>query len=169
MANCVCPNCSATMRTALVDGSNVDACDNCGGTWFDGGELRLLVEKDPLELDKLDSLAHIPVDHQRIANSRLLCPIDDVLLDKYHYMYTSPVIVHACHHCEGCFIAEGDLARMQIWREQAERPMTPQEEAGVALGTMAAAHQKEMFRLQNTHDFFTVLKRYTPGWFGLVP
>lgn len=40
-----CPRCAAEMETRLFGGVTLDRCAQCGGIWFDGGELQAVVTR----------------------------------------------------------------------------------------------------------------------------
>ena len=42
---CNCPTCGQALIIVELDGIEVDHCVNCHGTWFDSGELELLIER----------------------------------------------------------------------------------------------------------------------------
>lgn len=42
-----CPKCEGTLVEVEFEGVQIDLCDACGGAWFDRGEFRTLVKKEP--------------------------------------------------------------------------------------------------------------------------
>jgi len=157
------------MNGETIHGVALDVCSGCGGIWFDSDELRALLASEPDALQELEPKNAPPVEQSHQGPSTLLCPNCAVTLDEYHYMYNSPVILHACRQCGGFWVAAGDIAQMEAWREKMHQPLSPQEQVAVDFAEATAIHQREMLHLQNMADFFGVLRRYQPGWIGFVP
>ena len=40
-----CPKCNQALKTRLVDQLEIDECPNCGGAWFDLGELKAVLRE----------------------------------------------------------------------------------------------------------------------------
>ena len=157
------------MRAEMVHGVNLDACPRCAGIWFDPEDLRTLLARDPLAPSEIEDETIPQVTQKPAGPSIRRCPDCRLPLQQYHYLYTSPVVLDACTQCGGFFVEDGELGKMQQWLDQSHQPMGTDEEAKVALAEATIAHDDEMRRQQNLLHFFNTLRRYQPGWIGLIP
>lgn len=41
-----CPKCDGSLKETAYENIKIDACDKCGGVWFDAGELAQVVDKE---------------------------------------------------------------------------------------------------------------------------
>jgi len=164
-----CPACSTEMRTETIDDVQLDVCPQCAGVWFDPEELRTLLARDPLSLTKLEDWTGASVTQKSAGPSIRRCPVCQLPLERYHYLYTSSIVLHACTQCGGFFVEDGELGKMQEWLDQSHRPMSPEEEARVTLAEATIAHDDEIHRQHKFLHLFNVLQRYRPGWIGLMP
>lgn len=157
------------MRLQRVHNIDLSVCPECGGIWFHADQLRLLMAQDPQVLQELEFMTAADIRQSREGSSTLICPDCDLLLDRYHYMYNSPVLIHACHRCGGFWVAEGELGKMQQWRDQAHRPLNPKERVAAALAQARVAHDRDMLHHQNVADLCNLMRLNQPGWFGFLP
>lgn len=164
----ICPNCAHTMNPEDFDGTVVDVCSNCQGSWFDADELRALLKKDSAVVSVLEKETARKIEQLHRGSSHLLCPDHQVLLDIYHYMYNSPIELHTCPHCGGFWIAAGSLTGITAMREHVHDPLTPAEEAAILVAQATADEQRAVIRSEDYVHFFGVLRTQTPGWFGLL-
>jgi len=162
-----CSNCSASMIQETAHGVEIGVCPNCGGVWLDGEELRTLMTSDPNVIQEIESSIHTQVDQKPLGPSKLLCPIHKTLLDEYHYLYNSPVIVHSCPECGGMFIHGEDLPLMQQWYENSLKPPTKEEEFKIEMAKDIADHEAYMLRQQHLLGMFNTFRGFRPGWYGL--
>ena len=157
------------MKEDSFKGVNLEICPVCSGVWFDDDELRRILELDPEGLLDLQN-AELPTSSHHVGPvSQRQCPKDGAPLYEFHYLYDSPIILEKCPQCEGVWVEEGQLAAMQQVLDQARKPPTAKEEAGIALGEFAAEHEAEMIKQQRLLSFFTMLQRWSGGWIGLWP
>jgi Zn-finger nucleic acid-binding protein len=154
------------MSVQTIHGIALDICPECGGIWFQTGVLKTILSEPPQVLSQLEHLNEKQVVHDNQGPSRLFCPDCRVLLEQYHYMYNSPLLIHACTHCGGLFVSAGELSQMRQWRELSHQPVSPKEQAAALLAEATAEHEMEMYRQRNLADFFKVLRIHEPGWFG---
>jgi len=173
-----CPDCSEEMTVESVGDIRIDVCPKCAGTWFDPEELRTLLARDPLALSVVEDLVARPVEQkaedppigqEAVGPSFRHCPDCEMPLEKYHYLYTSPVLLHTCTDCGGFWVEDGELNRMQEWLEDAHHPVSAKEKAGLVVADAMIEHDKEMQRQNRLLRLFTVLQRFRPGWIGLAP
>ncbi len=168
MTRC-CPNCSHQMALETVHGVQLDVCPNCAGIWFNSDELRALLASDPKALSEVEATAIPHVGQERNGPSKMLCPDDQVLLEQYHYMYNSPILLHTCSTCGGLFVADGELGKMQQWYDQSHMPMTKAEQHKYNMAVDISEHQAFMMRQRHLQGLFSTLGAYRPGWFGFFP
>ena len=150
-------------------GVQLDVCPTCAGIWLSPEELRQLVAGDPKTIDELEDLLPHNVDQKHLGGSRLLCPFDEVLMEQYHYLYNSPILIHTCSHCGGLYVNGDELPQMKQWFEKSHEPLTRQEALRVSMATDVANHEAFMARQMHLQGLFNTLQRYRPGWSGLFP
>jgi Zn-finger nucleic acid-binding protein len=156
------------MEVETIHGVSLDVCPNCGGIWFEGDELRSLMNSGPLSQDDLGHLGAADVSLSAQGRSTMLCPNDQSGLESYHYMYNSPIVLHTCPTCGGFWVAAGEVAKMETWRAQANTPLTEAQKSAEILAGAQIEHDNEMRKYQNYARFFGVLQRVQPGWLGLL-
>ncbi len=170
----LCPDCSTQMRQETVHGVQLDVCPKCAGIWFDAEEMRALLTRDPLALSALEDKAvpsetKQPPEQEPVGPSTRRCPACQLGLQQSPYLYTSPIVLDICLQCGGFFVDDGELGKMQQVRDQRHRPLTAAEEVMVLMGEAAPAHDKALRRQENLVHFLNALRRYQPGWIGLIP
>jgi len=164
-----CPNCSITMVAESAHGVQLEVCPNCAGIWLSPDELRALLSGDPTVISELEESLHPQVDQQHLGGSHLLCPFDNVLMEQYHYLYNSPILIHTCSNCGGLFINGDELPQMKQWFEKGHQPLSKDEELRVSMATDIAQHEAFMAHQMHLQGMFNTLRRYRPGWSGLFP
>jgi Zn-finger nucleic acid-binding protein len=106
-----CPDCALSLVPTDFHGVQVDACSNCGGIFFDEGEVSQIRQQGSSALELLDSqiVGQMAGGASRDAK---LCPNCRVRMDEYRYLYTSPVVLNSCSHCGGIWAQDGELRQM---------------------------------------------------------
>jgi Zn-finger nucleic acid-binding protein len=92
----LCPDCRIEMEAQKYYGVVVDVCPACAGVWLDEGELRALMQVDPLILLSIDDRALPDVQYNPEEVVQRRCPRCAVLLHPYRYLYESPVELDGC-------------------------------------------------------------------------
>lgn len=167
-----CPDCGHPMAAETYHNVALDSCGACAGLWFDQGELRRVMQSDPLGLLELEE-EHLPaVEAQPGVEAKSAprrCPDCDRTLDRFQYMYNSPVQLDACEGCGGIWVEDGELRKIQAWLDRPAGAMGQQEakraamEAAVARA--CAEHEQTMGRLRAVTALFTLVGRRHPyGW-----
>ena len=154
------------MKQETLYGVSLDVCPNCGGTWFQADELRMLLHCPPDALKELEAETVPHVEQVKSTPSAMRCPDDGGVLDNYHYMYSTPVILHTCANCGGFWIGAGEVAKIDMLHQQSHGPMTEKEKGALYMAEAITDHEKEMSRLRGLKGLFTSLDRYMPGWYG---
>jgi Zn-finger nucleic acid-binding protein len=150
------------MHETTVEGVQLDICDGCGGVWFDADELKQLLRRGPSVLLEVKSKA--PAGQKQAGDSHLMCPKDSVVMETYHYLYSSPIILHTCAVCDGIFVEADQLEDMEHALESAHAPS--KTDGAEALAEFAAAHEGEMHRQRGIRILFQTLSQFSPGWFA---
>jgi Zn-finger nucleic acid-binding protein len=125
------------------------------------------MQADPLALITLEE-EHLPqVLRQPDANTDRRCPECQGLLDRYKYAYDSPITLDACGSCEGVWVEDGELAKIDQLLWQCRHPATPeatlQANKERALAEMSAEHEQAMGRLARLRGLCTMLS-HRPAW-----
>lgn len=153
------------MRPHIVHGVELDLCDGCGGTWFDADELRTLLQRDPHVLTELETMTFSKVEHRLSGPSLYRCPDCCAQLDIYHYMYNSPILLHACGRCGGLWVEESQLGQMQAWLDNSNQTLTSKDRSAAAMAEAVVQHSDEMRRQHGLYNFFRFLSIRNVGWY----
>src|SRR5262245_43357377 len=156
-----CPDCHQPLQQEIDYNVMLDVCPRCAGFWFDNTELRQVMRADPLALITLEE-KHLPqVQLLPDANADRRCPDCQRLLDRYQYAYDSPITLDACANCEGIWVEDGELEKIDQVLWQHKHPSTPEalqrmkeERAQAALGV---EHERAMSRLARLRHLIAVL------------
>lgn len=114
----ICPRCNSQLtKKSLRDFKTtieVDHCVNCGGSWFDNGELSAVektIEPTFFEIKKLPQ--------QKDQLKALKCPScsDHPYLDKADHPRDKKVVLDYCPSCKGIWLDSGELEaiRKENW------------------------------------------------------
>ncbi|WP_291860814.1 zf-TFIIB domain-containing protein [Marinilabilia sp.] len=109
-----CPRCRTTLTAEPLNENElsfeIDKCHNCGGIWFDSGELAKIdkiIEPTMLEIRK------IPNKTEQLKP--LYCPScsNHPRLKKAEHPRDKKVIVDYCPTCKGIWLDKGELEAIQ--------------------------------------------------------
>lgn len=109
-----CPRCKEPLSTTMHNEVNtvleIDLCNNCGGIWFDKGELARIdkiIEPQFIEIRK--------IPRQRDQLEALHCPSceDHPMMDKAEHPRDKKVILDYCETCKGIWLDKGELEAIQ--------------------------------------------------------
>lgn len=106
-----CPHCKAPMLVVEYDGVELDHCAACEGTWFDQGELDLLLfdEGDPAsEHVRPETIAALPAAASDEAARR--CPLCRKAMRKVNIGLQGRVLIDVCPRGHGLWFDRGELA-----------------------------------------------------------
>ena len=110
-----CPRCNTHMRREPVDGIELDLCDNCGGTWYDRGELEQHIAAGS-SAEAEDAQEQPLQEFQREAdklNTRYLkCPICEGIMTRKNWGRMSGIILDICGP-HGLFLDSGELDKVR--------------------------------------------------------
>ncbi len=124
-----CPRCAApSLGTTFIGELTLDQCDECEGVWFDPGELRHLLDEgggavQGTELEK--SLETEVVREEEPGGEHLACPRCRNGLRRYHYGYSSEVLVDGCDAGCGVWLDDGELRKLFRYAAKAAEELDP--------------------------------------------
>lgn len=131
-----CCGCFSVMDEVEREGVLIDSCPNCGGVWFDVGELESLIERadlsDSYQTDLFQEPYKVRTPTQFIPElgPARNCPHCNLLMGKRNYKRFSGVIVDICRF-HGLFLDMTELEQIQIFLAtggaQKEQRITKQE------------------------------------------
>ena len=160
-----CPDCKEPMTTEKYRNVELDLCGECAGIWFDAEELRRLLAADPLAIAALEEKVLPHVTQKHVRQGILLCPSCEGLLHVYHYEYNSPIEMESCADCGGFWVQEGELLKIQQWRD-AHHHATTEEEHKLIVAQATIEHENALHRLTNLHWLLGILRQHHPLWIG---
>ncbi|QYJ88103.1 rhomboid family intramembrane serine protease [Shewanella mesophila] len=105
-----CPGCEqGVMRVNHFHGEEVDSCKNCGGMWFENGELNGALSK----ADNGDDAVRVEETlGQHLGISQRCCQHCDFNMQRYHLMDGYQIEVDVCHQCSGIWIDEHERSKV---------------------------------------------------------
>ena len=118
-----CPECSKPMATIDVgDGGHfyIEHCNDCGGLFFDSGELQELLDSKIKETNILNysALNSLLVDNPTYNDVVIYrkCPVCSDLMTRENFGAKSGVIIDHCHN-HGIWLNSGELNRLLEWKK----------------------------------------------------
>ena len=109
-----CPRCRVHMAKVDENEVTIDRCPQCHGTWYDRGELEVMLEQEeksglrPVFVESASNRSP-SVRHQTSAEGRVYmeCPRCDRLMMRKNYMRVSGIMVDVCGY-HGLFLDPGE-------------------------------------------------------------
>jgi Zn-finger nucleic acid-binding protein len=100
-----CPKGHGQLESMSLGSIRIDRCTQCGGSWYDRGELRLLKDKEARgDYRWIDSDLWKDQDRFRAdKQERYVCPSDGRPMITVRYG-DSPVLVDICSQCHGVWL-----------------------------------------------------------------
>ena len=102
-----CPQCQQEMHTIEMDASTIDECNQCGGIWFDQGELEEVFESAHPDLAWLDIDFWNNQDDFQVSTTDLPCP----RCSRYYLTRIADpdtaTTAALCNHCHGIWLEKG--------------------------------------------------------------
>lgn len=156
-----CPDCKQPLAKETFHDIEIERCWECAGFWFDADELRRLLAADPLAMTVLEERALPRITQKHVCEGVLTCPSCAGLLHVYHYEYNSPIELETCMDCGGFWVQEGELLKIQQWRE-AHHHATSEDERNLVVAQATIEHENALQRLTNLSWFFGLLRQHKP-------
>jgi uncharacterized protein len=105
----ICPVCKNSMLVIERDRIELDHCSNCGGIWFDSGELELLLSS--LKITGADTFLKGILDSPEEKTNEHLrrCPICSRKMKKTVIGTNTKVMVDVCRRGDGLWFDGGEL------------------------------------------------------------
>jgi Zn-finger nucleic acid-binding protein len=85
----------------------LDSCPECGGLWFDRGEMELLAARCGCSVELLAARSG-----SHVEEARLKCPTCRRTMDKKLFGEGEPVVGDVCSHCGGLWLDAGELLQV---------------------------------------------------------
>jgi Zn-finger nucleic acid-binding protein len=114
-----CPKEHGALAAQALGSITVHTCPECGGTWFERDELRLLKDREAhgdyrwIDID----LWKDPDRFRAREQQRYACPTDGQQLTTVHYG-ESHVVVDICRKCSGIWLDREEYHRIVDYLEQ---------------------------------------------------
>lgn len=147
----------------------LEACDQCGGIWLDGGELERLEEVKGQALVEAEQMATPQAAYRLPAAHDRWCPVCSEPMSTTRYGDTDPVELDSCGGCGGVWADDGELARLQVWlintRVHKRMPTEAESRAAVetALAQALMEHERFMDRAHVLTAFLKMLQSRRGG------
>ena len=103
-----CPNCQYEITATQTHEISIEVCSNCGGTWFDQGELRQLKDKALPDANWMDFNIEANTEAYKLDWGERICPVCQEHLVRVEYADTG-VIVDACSKHHGIYLDKGEF------------------------------------------------------------
>jgi len=114
-----CPKCHKPLETVAIGGVRVERCTQCGGTWYDKDQLRVLKDKESrgdyswIDFDLWKDIGKFRARRQQ----RYSCPRDGLPMTTVHYGDTS-IAVDICSECRGIWLDKGEYEEIVRYLEK---------------------------------------------------
>jgi Zn-finger nucleic acid-binding protein len=144
-----CPDCQVPLRTESFEGLSIEECPQCAGIWILDQDLKRLEAEGAAELERLDA-AGKPSRTPSPAPSTRPCPACNLIMERFHFAYNTPVVLDRCTLCEGLWIDDGELTGMAAVLHAEEHPehdpATAKAEAALVMARFEMEHERTMDR-----------------------
>ncbi|MCC7493790.1 MAG: zf-TFIIB domain-containing protein [Fimbriimonadaceae bacterium] len=126
-----CPHCDGHLRPWQIGNVTLDGCDECGGCWFDAGELQAL-SKTPGEALEAAEAAFTRGLGGDAGGGLGRCPKCGETLASRHFERAREIAVRACSGCHGIWLDDGALRVLAAKVPQPRHPLLPRVDPQVA-------------------------------------
>ena len=129
----ICPRCPSSLHALdTAEGETVDYCGECGGTWYDEGELEAVLGLS--RLVRLRRVAVAPTPGPR-------CPRCPSMMNEVSYPKRDPVRIDICRECFGTWLDKAEL--MQLRAAQTRRfRVAPASDVDDLVVPIKASHRR---------------------------
>jgi Zn-finger nucleic acid-binding protein len=93
-------------------GIEVDYSPDCGGVWFDSGELELLLESMELDGTGFTTDEIMRLDEAKVDEKKRRCPICNTKMKKVIIGNNTEVLIDACPKGHGLWFDGGELGQV---------------------------------------------------------
>ncbi len=165
-----CPNCGTGLETINFAGTAIDKCPKCAGIWFDASELKRVKDGDPTGWKEIeDQIAPLPDKPITPDPAWKACPACRQPMYHYRFMLNSDIMLDQCTACDGIWVDDGELGRMQQFLDEcAKKDQKLPAEAIAMAGELEARAQMNRERAQSIMAFNHIFMTRLPfmGYFG---
>jgi len=116
----LCPCCQTTLRPVRRGSLEVDVCPKCGGSFFDRGEFKAVLDQLLTSTHVADApleLKHGPTATRQLAEQFRSCPRCGKPMAKFNYCYDSNIILDRCEQCAGIWADRGEVLKCAQYRK----------------------------------------------------
>ena len=119
-----CPVCKNMMIVVEHNRIELDHCVECGGVWFDAGELELLIETMQLEQSGLSLGSILTSPESQSKEKKRKCPICGKKMKKATAGHEPEVLIDACPRGDGLWFDKGEVGQLitQIPQKPSAKP-----------------------------------------------
>lgn len=118
-----CPECRTPLKSFAFHEVVLDECPDCGGVWFDDGELKRCQAGGTMSLVEIEDEILPAVNiHVEEDDQGRLCPGCNLRLTTYRYLYTSDILLDECEKCFGVWVQDGELQKMADFLDGEKAP-----------------------------------------------
>jgi Zn-finger nucleic acid-binding protein len=107
-----CPACKNMMIVIEHNHIELDHCVECGGVWFDAGELELLFETMKLEQSSLTLGSVLTSPAAKSEEKKRKCPICSKKMKKATVGHEPEVLIDACPRGDGLWFDKGEVGQL---------------------------------------------------------
>lgn len=108
----ICPTCHNVMIVIEHEHIELDYCTECSGTWFDSGELELMLETIGLEGDSLPLSGIFASPEAETTEKKRKCPICRKKMKKTVIGEKPEVLIDICPKEDGLWFDGGEVHRL---------------------------------------------------------
>ncbi|MBU6374495.1 MAG: zf-TFIIB domain-containing protein [Bdellovibrionales bacterium] len=142
-----CPRCSSALKHETYEGTEIDRCLKCRGTWLDEGELVGILnsreEKFSDEvLEEALNMAFAGVTQNEQASVEK-CPKCSRQMIAVNYAYNSGIILDRCPNSHGVWLDVKELEKIQAYREHCEKEAEENRDEWIALARSVEEDRKK--------------------------
>lgn len=105
-----CPACSQSMKHKQIGHTTIDECPQCGGIWFDPGELDEIKDRVDPDLRWIDFRLWREQADFTVQPDPLFCPRCPEVAMTAVNQKNADLIIRFCTRCGGTWLNAGDLA-----------------------------------------------------------
>ncbi len=106
-----CPVCEIELQETKYHKEIIDRCEQCGGAYFDHGELGSIINLVSVFKNITLHESEIDTISDTEKNRELRCPADNELMQKQEI---AGEIVDICKQCKGIWLDKGEIIALKI-------------------------------------------------------
>ena len=107
----ICPVCKSDMLVIEYNKIELDYCNQCGGVWFDKGELELMLKPASSENNNLLLKNILSSRDAMTPEQKRKCPLCNKKMKKVNIGYPD-ILIDVCEHGEGLWFDGGEILKL---------------------------------------------------------